>query len=72
MPEVNQALAKPECRQNEFVDGVPELNGHTLDAIDVTFDPTTADFRGEHRTGVDVRQLAISDAECASPSSAIR
>jgi LysM repeat protein len=65
MAEVNQALSKAECKQSEFIDGVPDLNGHTLDAVDVTFTPTTVAFRGEHRTVVDVKQLAIIDGEWA-------
>jgi nucleoid-associated protein YgaU len=61
--EINQALSKAECRQSDFVDGVPNLQGRTLDSFDVVFSPSTKAFRGQSRTTVDVRQVIISDAE---------
>lgn len=63
--EINQALSKPECKGSEFLDGVPDLNGRTIDSVDVVFSPTTRVFRGQERTIVQVRQIVLSDAEWA-------
>ena len=61
--ELTQALSKAECRQSEFIEGLPDLNGRTLDSVDLTFTPGTKTFNRQTRSIVDVRQLVVSDAE---------
>jgi hypothetical protein len=61
--EISQALTRAECQNSPFLEGVPDLHGQALEAVDVVFVPSVTNFRGESRTIVDIRQMAISNAE---------